>query len=84
MTLTMRCRITGCDLDGCGVCQRCGGERQAHHQWTDAEREKPCFRRKVCERCGKERQNPDHDWEPAGVSVTGEPELKCARCGLSI
>ena len=78
MPRPMRCRITGCDLDECGVCRRCGSESQAHHQWQDRERKRPCFRLEACEVCGQEREQPDHDWEPVGDN------LKCTRCGLSI
>ena len=78
MPSSMRCRITGCDLDECGVCRRCGNDSEAKHRWQEADRTRPCFPRKVCEVCGQEKEQPDHDWE----SVDGN--LKCLRCGLVI
>ena len=84
MAVPLRCRLTGCDLDECGVCRRCGTTRDAKHQWIDAERREPCYERKVCERCNAEHQKPDHDWTPSGRVGAQGPELKCARCNLSI
>lgn len=84
MSRSIRCRLSGCDLDDCGICRRCGDESRANHQWSEAERKEPCFTREVCDRCRVERQQPDHDWQmsespgPTGVS------LKCSRCGLVI
>ena len=78
MPASIRCRITGCDLDECGVCRRCGDASKAEHRWQEATRNEPCFPRWVCERCGKERQQPDHDWETVGDN------LKCRRCRLTI
>ena len=83
MNSSLRCRITGCDPDPCGVCRRCGSEADAQHAWSDADRDRPCYRKEVCATCGAERENPDHDWEP-GVSPTGETALTCSRCGLEI
>jgi len=74
----IRCRLTGCDPDDCGVCRRCGLEKNPRHQWKDAPGERPCFPRQVCERCGTAREQPDHDWEPSGRG------LRCSRCDLSI
>lgn len=76
--MSVRCKITGCDLDGCGVCRRCGSQKQAKHQWKEAERKRECFPRQVCETCSAQREQPDHDWEP---TATG---MKCSRCGFSI
>ncbi len=78
MPPSLRCRITGCDLDACGVCRRCGSESKAQHQWREAERKRPCFRLETCEGCGQEREQPEHDWEMQGDN------LKCGRCGMSI
>jgi hypothetical protein len=88
MSVPMRCRLTGCDLNECGVCRRCGSEKNASHQWKAAERTEPCYELKICERCGAEHKKPDHDWVPTGAGaalaeVQG-PELKCSRCGLVI
>ncbi|MHC4925544.1 MAG: hypothetical protein ACYTG4_15925 [Planctomycetota bacterium] len=80
----MRCKITGCNLDDCGVCRRCGSEAKSEHAWKEIEREKECFGLKVCERCGKRHETPDHDWAPTGGSVAGDIELRCSRCGLAI
>ena len=88
MSSSMRCRITGCDLNDCGVCRRCGSVKNANHKWKDSERNKPCFQRKICERCGEERLSPDHQWEMSEAPATGAgihgPDLKCGRCGLTI
>jgi hypothetical protein len=84
MASSLRCKITGCDLDPCGVCRRCGSEAEAKHQWEEAERERPCFPRKVCSVCGAERESPDHDWEMTTGVSQDIPVLKCRRCGMSI
>jgi len=84
MASSLRCKISGCDLDECGVCRRCGAESAAKHSWRAADRERPCFDRKVCERCGKEREIPDHDWESTVGLTPDVPALRCTRCGLSI
>ncbi|HXV77757.1 MAG TPA: hypothetical protein VD788_15695 [Candidatus Polarisedimenticolaceae bacterium] len=78
MSASLRCKITGCDPDPCGVCRRCGGERATTHDWRQAERERPCFARQVCTKCEREREQPDHDWQakPNG--------LQCSRCGMTI
>lgn len=81
---SIRCRVTGCDLDECGICRRCGDASKAAHQWKEADREKPCYERKLCERCGEEKSQPDHDWQTGTSAVTGEIEMKCSRCGLLI
>jgi len=83
MSRSLRCKITGCDVDDCGVCRRCGSEAGAQHTWQEAERLRPCFSRKVCERCGRERESPDHDWETR-TGVAGDLQMKCTRCGLQI
>ena len=83
MAKPLRCRMTGCDLDPCGVCRRCDTEQDAHHTWKDAERERPCYGKEVCETCEREREKPDHDWTP-GVNALGETSLKCSRCNLEI
>jgi hypothetical protein len=75
---SLRCRISGHDLDDCGVCRRCGVEQSPTHQWKEGERERPCFPREICERCGATREQPDHDWETTAAG------LRCTRCGLSI
>jgi hypothetical protein len=80
---SMRCKVAGCDRDECGVCRRCGSERDVEHHWKDVGRERACFRRKVCARCETEKESPDHDWVPSPNAI-GEIELKCGRCGLSI
>ena len=61
MSSSIRCRITGCDLDECGVCRRCGSDRQAEHDWHEIERERPCYRRMSCSRCQAEREQPEQD-----------------------
>lgn len=78
MASSMRCKITGCDLDECGKCRRCGDESKANHDFKSAERDRPCFTHEICERCQTEREQPDHDW---GTTPHG---LKCTRCNLSI
>ena len=75
---SIRCKITGCDLDECGVCRRCGGHKNASHRWKEAERDRPCFARQVCERCNAMHERPDHDWES---TPTG---MKCRRCNFAI
>ena len=75
---SMRCKLTGHDLDACGVCKRCGEAKGSQHQWKAAEREQPCFKREVCERCETERQQPEHDWQMENAN------LVCSRCGLKI
>lgn len=84
MASSIRCRVTGCDRDDCGVCRRCGDDREADHAWQEAERNKPCFPRMVCERCGAEKEKPDHDWEIGGPTPQGELSMECSRCGLRI
>ena len=84
MPQSLRCRVTGCDLDPCGVCKRCGEDRQARHEWQDDEREKPCYRRQTCERCSVVKQSPDHDWQTQAGTAGMDPKLDCSRCGLEI
>lgn len=83
MGSSLRCKVTGCDLDDCGVCRRCGSEKEATHEWSEVERTRPCFKRSVCDRCQAEREIADHDWETTGSGPLGI-ELKCSRCGLAI
>jgi ribosomal protein S27AE len=83
---SIRCKLTGCDLDPCGVCKRCGDTSAAAHDWTDVERERPCFKQQQCTRCGETKEMPDHDWVPTPMDSpdgTGV-ELRCGRCGLKI
>jgi hypothetical protein len=75
--------MTGCDLDDCGVCRRCGAERETKHVWKEIERQRPCYRIEVCERCRKDRENPDHDWE-MGTGPAGDVKMTCSRCRLEI
>lgn len=84
MAVSIRCKITGCDLDECGVCRRCGDASKESHQWAEAERQKPCYRREVCQRCDTEREQPDHDWETSPSPGADGINLKCTRCGLVI
>ena len=78
MAASLRCKMTGCDLDDCGVCKRCGQEKDPQHQWKEAERERPCFPRELCQRCETAREQPYHDWDAAPGG------LRCTRCGLKI
>ena len=82
MGTSVRCRLTGCDRDPCGVCKRCGDEQGAAHDWQDGERQDPCYRHEVCSRCSNSRDQPDHDWNPV-VTAAGT-NLSCSRCGLEI
>ena len=82
--MSMRCKITGCDLNECGVCSRCGDESKANHQWSSGERSNPCYNREVCDRCAAERDQPDHDWQPGDTPGPAGIALQCARCGLKI
>jgi hypothetical protein len=81
---SMRCRITGCDLDGCGVCRRCGDASKEDHNWTEAESQNPCYQREVCDRCDKDRHQPNHDWQMSPSPGPDGVALKCSRCGLNI
>jgi len=83
MAGSLRCKMTGCDLDPCGVCKRCGSQEKAQHKWKQAERERDCFHRELCETCNQEREKPDHDWEMSQGGPQGI-RMKCARCGLVI
>ena len=84
MSRSMRCRVAGCDLDDCGICRRCGDTSKESHQWAEAERTNPCFRRLLCDRCQAEKQNPDHDWESSASTGPDGLALRCSRCGLVI
>jgi hypothetical protein len=83
MSSSIRCKVTGCDFDDCGVCRRCGAERETHHDWKEAERKRPCYELKICDRCGTEKESPDHDWD-SSTSPAGEIQMTCKRCGLAI
>lgn len=84
MATPLRCKITGHDRDPCGVCRRCGVEKDTAHEWVDVERDRACYRKTQCSNCSREREIPDHDWQPAGTSPTGDVAMKCGRCGLAI
>lgn len=84
MARTIRCKVTGCDLDDCGICRRCGDSSKARHSWAAAESENPCYRRETCDRCGATRDQPSHDWEPSSQVGPDGVALKCSRCGLTI
>ena len=83
MASSLRCKVTGCDLDECGICRRCGSEKEAEHAWKETDRKRPCIKRSVCERCDAEREIADHDWETTGTGPLGA-ELTCSRCAMSI
>ena len=78
MAKGLRCRITGCDRNACGVCRRCGDHQGAEHEWIEVPREEPCYRLESCTRCEEQRAQPDHDWQPV------DDDLKCSRCALKI
>ena len=78
--MALRCKMTGCDLDACGVCRRCGSEAKANHNWQETEPERPCFKRKVCQTCNQEHEMPEHDWEASEGGPDGI-QMKCSRCG---
>ena len=85
--MSMRCKLTGHDLNDCGVCKRCQDASEAKHDWAEQERERECFKRSVCTRCGEIQEKPDHDWTPtpAEHDLDGSGiEMKCSRCGLKI
>jgi hypothetical protein len=84
MGKSMRCRLTGCDLDDCGICRRCADSSKEHHEWKDAERTNPCYSRELCERCQKERHQPDHDWVSSPSPGPDGVVLQCSRCQLKI
>lgn len=84
MSRSMRCKVTGCDLDECGVCRRCGDASKESHQWSETERNTPCYRREVCERCQAERDQPEHDWQMSDSPGPDGVAMKCSRCGLKI
>ncbi len=80
---SLRCKLSGCDLDDCGICRRCGSEDKAAHDWAEAERERPCFKLKRCTRCETTTEVPDHDWvsKPGLVDAI---DLVCSRCGFKL
>lgn len=80
---SLRCKLSGCDLNECGICRRCGSEEKAEHDWTDVERERPCMKLKRCTRCDTTHETPDHDWE-AKPGVVEDIELTCSRCGMKL
>jgi hypothetical protein len=80
---SMRCKVSGCDLDPCGVCLRCDSEAKARHDWQDVDRERECYAKRVCSRCQRERESPDHDWSTS-TGPAGDLQMKCSRCGLAI
>ena len=84
MARSMRCKLSGCDLDDCGVCRRCGDTSKEQHRWSTAASENPCYRREVCERCNRERHQPDHDWQSSPSKGPDGVALRCSRCGLTI
>ena len=84
MASSIRCRVTGCDRDDCGVCRRCGDDRGAKHAWKEASRSKPCFPRMLCERCQAEKESPDHDWQIGAANPQGDVTMECSRCRLRI
>ena len=79
----LRCKLSGCDLDDCGVCRRCGSNEQANHDWKELERRRPCYRLRSCTRCDEEMELPDHDWEPKPGGPDGI-QMLCSRCGQKI
>ena len=80
---SMRCKISGCNLNPCGVCRRCNSEAEAKHDWQAAERERECYAKQACSRCGQNRESPDHDWDTT-IGPAGDPVMKCTRCNLRI
>ena len=79
---SLRCKMTRCDLNDCGVCRRCG-EGQASHDWVEAERDHPCVHRKRCTRCDASQEKPDHDWDTKTGGVDGI-QMTCTRCGRTL
>ena len=85
MASSLRCKVTGHDLDECGICRRCGSESESKHEWKDTTpRKRECYRLEVCERCRQEKETADHDWEQAPGRIPDTTDLKCTRCGLQI
>lgn len=80
---SLRCKLSGCDLNDCGICRRCGSMADAAHDWHPVERERPCFKLKRCSRCDETAETPDHDWE-AKPGVIEDIEMTCTRCQLKI
>ena len=80
---SLRCKLSGCDLDECGICRRCGSEEKAAHDWAEVERERPCFKLKRCTRCEKTTEIPDHDWV-SKPGVVDAIDLTCSRCGFKL
>ena len=83
---SIRCKLTRCALDDCGICKRCGDRSAANHDWRKVERDRPCFERSECSRCGEVHESPDHDWAPTPADSPDGTGLvlKCSRCGLNI
>lgn len=80
---SLRCKLSGCDLDDCGICRRCGSKEQVSHDWVEIDRKRPCFRLKRCSRCDEEADIPDHAWEARPGGPDGI-EMICSRCGHKI
>ena len=81
--MALRCKVTGCDLNACGICRRCGDESKSNHEWQKAESTEPCSNVLTCERCDAEKKTPRHDWGPFETPA-GESGLRCTRCNLVI
>ena len=84
---SLRCKVTGCDLDACGICRRCGDTSAARHDWAEAERKRPCYKRLECSRCDEVNESPEHDWTPTpsnhGDGTDVEAILSCSvACGF--
>ena len=85
MPSSLRCKVTGHDLDDCGVCRRCGTEAEPNHEWKETTpRKRECYRLEVCARCEQEKEIADHDWEQVPGKIPDTMDLKCSRCGLQI
>jgi len=80
---SLRCKLSGCDLDDCGICKRCASEDGAEHDWAEVERDRPCFKLKRCARCDKTAETPDHDWV-SKPGVVDAVDLTCSRCGFRL
>jgi hypothetical protein len=83
---SIRCKLTGCDLDPCGICKRCKDQSAADHAWEEAERDRPCYKRLTCANCDEVKESPVHDWTPKPVDAADGSgvELRCSRCNLKI
>ena len=83
---SIRCKLTGCDLNECGICKRCGDTSAAKHAWQDVDRKRACYKRAECSNCHEFQESPDHDWTST-PSESGDGtgiELKCSRCSLKL